>query len=91
MRYTLKFRDWMKGLIMAIGAPVLTFIIDSLNEGELTLNWRKLAIVALSAGLMYLLKNFFTDDVKSAVKVLHEAEKKGLDVPYSAPGDSSVK
>ena len=90
MRYSLKLRDWLKGLLMAIGAPVITFIIDSLNEGELTLNWTKLAVVALSAGLMYVLKNFFTDDVKTAVKVLDEAEKKGVEIPYSAPKDSSI-
>lgn len=87
MRYSLKLRDWLKGLLMAVGAPVLTFIIDSLNEGELTLNWRKLAVVAISAGLMYLLKNFFTDDVKTAVKVLDEAEKKGVPIPDNATTD----
>ncbi len=71
-RYKLLLRDYLKAVIMAIGAPVLTFIIDSLNADQFTFNWKKLLIVAISAGATYLLKNFFTDDIKTSKKILNE-------------------
>ena len=72
MRYTLKLRDWLKAALMAIGAPVLTFLLDSLNADELVFNSKKLATVALSAGIVYILKNFFTDDTKVANAIITE-------------------
>lgn len=72
MRYTLKLRDWIKAAIMAIGAPVLTFLLDSLNAENFVFNWSKLATVAASAGIVYILKNFFTDDMIVAQKVIEE-------------------
>lgn len=72
MRYTLKLRDWLKAALMAIGAPVLTFLLDSLNADEFVFNGKKLATVALSAGIVYILKNFFTDDTKVANAIITE-------------------
>ncbi len=72
MRYSLRVRDWLKAFFMAIGAPVLTFIMDSINADEPTINVNKLITVGISAGIMYLLKNFFTDDLKVANKVISE-------------------
>ena len=57
---------------MAVGAPVLTFILDSINAEEATINVNKLITVSISAGIVYLLKNFFTDDLKVANKVISE-------------------
>ncbi|MBC7381890.1 MAG: hypothetical protein H7296_02725 [Bacteroidia bacterium] len=57
---------------MAIGAPVLAFIIDSLKAEQITFDWKKLIVVAVSAGAAYLMKNFFTDDVKVAKEILQK-------------------
>lgn len=72
MRYSLKLRDWLKAALMAIGAPVLTFLLDSLNAEEFVFNWKKLVTVAASAGIVYILKNFFTDDTKVANAIISE-------------------
>lgn len=69
-RFSLAIRDYGKAIIMAIGAPVLTFIIDSLNAETFIFNWKKLILVAVSSGAAYLLKNFFTDDIKTAKNIL---------------------
>lgn len=71
-RFTLALRDYLKAFIMAVGAPVLTFIIDSLKAETIVYDWKKLLIVAISAGAAYLVKNFFTDDIKVAKEVLIE-------------------
>ena len=68
--YKLLTRDFLKALIMAIGAPVLTFLYDSLKAENFVFEWKKLLIVAASAGVAYLIKNFFTDDIKISKEIL---------------------
>lgn len=58
-KFSLNLNDWWKGLIMAVVAPVIKIIMDTINTGELTFNWLALGKLALAAGLAYLLKNFF--------------------------------
>ena len=58
-QFSLSLNDFWKGLLIAIGSPVITILIQSLNTGELTFNWKAIATTGLSAGLMYLAKNFF--------------------------------
>ena len=67
-RFTLKLRDWAKGLVMAIGTPVLYLL------QEMIPNWPlgPLEKAALSATATYLLKNFFTDEVKVAKDILQK-------------------
>jgi len=74
MRYSLKLRDYAKGVLMAILVPVLYVIQSSLTNGELTLNWKQIAIAALSGLIAYLIKNFFTDDVKEAKKIIDQTK-----------------
>lgn len=66
-RFILKARDWLKGLIIAVGTPVL-YVIQ-----ELIPNWplNPIEKAALSAFVTYILKQFFTDDVKAAKKILY--------------------
>ena len=72
--FSLKVRDWLKGLIMAIGTPV-AYIIQGMIP-----NWPLGSIekAALSATVTYLIKNFFTDDKKLAIKIINEEIKKWL-------------
>jgi hypothetical protein len=73
MRYSLKQRDWLKGLIMAGLVPMLYILQTSLDAGELTLNWKQIGIAAVRGMVAYLIKNFMTDDISAAKKIL-EAE-----------------
>lgn len=55
---------------MAILVPVMYVIQSSLDAGELTFKWKQILIAALSGFLAYILKNFFTDEVKSAKNIV---------------------
>lgn len=59
-QFSLSAKDFLKGLIVAVGSPVFTILITSLNAGSLTFNWKAIGVVALSAFLTYLSKNFFS-------------------------------
>lgn len=68
-RFTLQARDFLKGLLMGVGTPVLIVVQELIPNWPLTL----IEKAALSATVTYLLKNFFTDDVKVATKVIDQA------------------
>ena len=77
MKYSLSKLDWLKSLIMAGLVPVLYIIQTSLTNNELTFNWKQIGIAAISGMVAYLIKNFFTDSVKQANKILeNETEQK---------------
>jgi len=61
--WKLNIMDWLKGLLMATGTPVLVVIQQSIDKGELTFNWKVLAMTALGAGLVYIIKNLATSSV----------------------------
>ena len=67
---SLKTRDFIKALAVAVLAPVITIIIQTVDSGSLTFDWLAIIRVSISAAGGYLLKNLFTDDVKAAEKVL---------------------
>ncbi len=57
-------KDLVKGFIMAILTVIVTFAYTSLQAGTLPTDgatWKHEAILGLSAGLAYLIKNFFTN------------------------------
>ena len=58
--YNLDLQDAGKGLIVAVGGAVIAAIEAGLYAGTFIINWRQLSMTALSAGLAYLGKNFFT-------------------------------
>lgn len=76
MRYSLKLRDFLKGALLAIITPVLYVIQDSIQRGELTLNWKNIIMTAIGGFVAYLIKNFFTDEVKVAQKIIEKHEEK---------------
>lgn len=73
MKYTLSTRDFLKGLIIAVGTSVLVIIENTVTAGSLTFDWKVIAMAAIGSGVAYLLKNWATDDVKSAKSVLKDA------------------
>lgn len=52
--------DGVKAFILAVIAPVLLAIKDSLDAGNLDLNWKALGTTAVLTAIGYLIKNFFT-------------------------------
>ena len=63
MKNSKKFRlgkkDFFKGLLIAVGAPVVAIVQTSIVAGVITINWPIVGTTALAAGLAYLSKNFF--------------------------------
>lgn len=58
--FSLNWQDALKGfLVAAITAPI-TIITDTLNTGILSFDWKKIGLIALTAGVSYLVKNFLT-------------------------------
>lgn len=98
MRYSLRKRDWLRGLLMAIAVPALLIIQQSIAAGAMTFNWQQIWMAAVGGGVAYIAKNFFTDDVQAAKNTLTEAKKEGVpaaqDVKFTqpaAPNDSELK
>jgi hypothetical protein len=58
--YAIDFKDGLKGLIVAIGSAAIAIVQQSLQAGVLDFNWKLIGTVALSAGVSYLGKQFFT-------------------------------
>jgi hypothetical protein len=58
-QYQLSMFDILKGLLMAVLTPALFIVQQSLEKGELTFDWKSIALASVSGGLAYLLKNFF--------------------------------
>lgn len=57
---SLGWRDFLRGLAMAVLTPVVTLITNSVERGELTFNWRLIILSAIGGAGAYLLKNVFT-------------------------------
>lgn len=58
---TLNVRDVIKGLAVSIISAVLTVILDLLQKGSV-IDWKSVGVIALIAGISYLLKNVFSDE-----------------------------
>ena len=59
-QFRLNLNDWLKALLVAAITPALVVIQTSLDQGHLELNWKAIGIAAISGGVAYLIKNFFT-------------------------------
>lgn len=57
-QFSLKWRDILRGLIMAILTPAIVIAQQSLESGQLVFNWKQIAMAAIGGGLAYILKNF---------------------------------
>jgi len=74
--FTLNWRDFFKGLILAVIVPVLVTIQTSLAAGNVVFDWKAIGISSVAALIGYLIKNFFTNDIPVAEKILTEAKAK---------------
>jgi len=76
-RFTLQLRDFAKGALVAFGTAFLTTLTQTLSTGAMpTVAQLKIsAIAGVSSILIYLTKNYFTDDVKVAEKIIAKASE----------------
>lgn len=51
---SLNWADFGKGLLMAVLTPVFVVVQQSLELGELTFNWKSIALSAIAGGVAYL-------------------------------------
>lgn len=58
-QFSLKLRDFLVGLLVAVLTPILVSVEGVLRTGSLEFDYHKLLVIGLSAGVAYLLKNFF--------------------------------
>lgn len=58
--FSLDWNDILKGLLMAVGTPVVVQIEQTIDKGSLTFNWHLLGMAAIGGLVAYLGKNFFT-------------------------------
>lgn len=73
MKYSLNTKDFLRGLFVSVGTAALVVIQSSLSAGSLVFDWKNIGIAAAAAATAYLLKNYFTDDVKVAKTTLKDA------------------
>jgi hypothetical protein len=59
-QFNLNWADFGKGLVMAVLTPVFAIIVQSLNNGQLTFDWKVIGGAALAGALAYLSKNLFS-------------------------------
>lgn len=77
--FTLNWNDFFKGAILAVVVPILVTIQTSLAAGNVIFDWKAIGISALATFIAYLLKNFFTNDVKQAEKTIAVAKEKEIE------------
>lgn len=58
--FTIDRLDILKALLIALLTPVLVIVQSSLDAGNLSLNWKSIAMASIGGGLAYILKNFFS-------------------------------
>ena len=57
-------KDFIKGFILAIISAILTGVYGAIQTGKFppdAAGWKAMAIVAIGAGVSYLIKNLFTN------------------------------
>lgn len=65
---SLNWRDFVKGLVIAVLTPIIVVIQQSLEAGQLTFNWKAIGVAALAAAAAYLLKNLVTNSDDQLLK-----------------------
>jgi membrane protein implicated in regulation of membrane protease activity len=58
-KFSLSQNDFLKGLLMAVGTPVIAVLLATVQAGSWEFDWNMIGTTAVSALLMYLGKNFF--------------------------------
>src|SRR5687768_760475 len=60
-QYTLNYRDLLRGLLIAVITATITSVYEAISQGGFeTIEWKETLAIAVTAGLSYLIKNYFT-------------------------------
>lgn len=59
-RFTLQVRDFLKGLLVSVLTSVIVVIQSTIEQGNLTFDWKQIGMVAVGSAVAYLGKNFFS-------------------------------
>lgn len=77
-KYSVRIKDILKGLLMAVGTAVGTMaqkISDQgLNGGLPPQQWKIVAMAAIAAAVTYIVRKFLIDDVKQAEKTIEQSK-----------------
>jgi hypothetical protein len=73
MKYSLNAKDFLRGLLIAVGTAVLVIVQNTISAGVLTFDWKEIGMAAVGATVTYLAKNFLTNDVAVAKTTLTAA------------------
>lgn len=57
-QFSLNVKDFLRGLLMAVGSGVLTFIYTSVEAGGLEFDFKAIGKVAVITAITYLAKNY---------------------------------
>jgi len=76
--------DTLKGVLVAAIGAILTPITESLNAGILTFDWKHILAGGITAGLAYIVKNFFTP--AKVVQPANDPAPSDPDKPRPKPG-----
>lgn len=72
--FSINWNDFLKGLLISVLAPVLIILYNTVSTGSFDIDWKQVLTAGASAGLAYIIKNFFTNDTSAAIKLI---EKQG--------------
>jgi hypothetical protein len=61
-KYSLNWRDLIKGAISAIAVPAFVVIQQSIDSGHMEINWKLVAMQAIGGLLAYVKISFFSGD-----------------------------
>jgi hypothetical protein len=67
-KWSLDLRDLAKGLLLAVLTPVLTIIIQSVEQGSFAIDWLAIGNTALTTAAAYLLYKL-RDGAKEITKI----------------------
>ena len=81
-RFSLNIKDFLKGAIVAVIIPALVTIQEVIADNG-PINWKTIGMVAIGSFIGYIIKNFLTDDVKSAQNIIAVAEEKAIEKQQS--------
>lgn len=76
-RWSLNLRDWLKTALLTVGVPMLYEVQRALDAGSFNIDWKRVAMIGISAGTLYLIKQL-TGAPK--VTTVYKTNDKAVDV-----------
>ena len=94
-QFSINWRDIAKGVLVSAVSAVLTAIYAALTVVPFSIDFKQMAIVGLTAGLAYLLKNFVTptqtvitgtpQPSPKAISEMEDGDGSGTEIPTHKP------